>query len=199
MTYTEPLILVFVLIALAGLVRRRRALATIGIPGVLFGRSCAIGVGTVHKYVKRAEASLGRCPRIGIKRRCRSPDFGVNHEQLRSSKYVTLQLLWEEYRQGTAIATRDSANCTSVGGPSSTWFCGKRTKPGKRCSWIGPARRFRFGIATPAFPGNRRCSWPRWGQFLDLRRGRARSADGVLVARARAHLCEFPVSMRDWG
>src|ERR1035437_6301229 len=36
MTYTEPLILVFGLIALAGLVRRRRALATIGILGFLF-------------------------------------------------------------------------------------------------------------------------------------------------------------------
>jgi hypothetical protein len=31
MTYTEPLILVFVLIALAGLVRRRLALATVGV------------------------------------------------------------------------------------------------------------------------------------------------------------------------
>ena len=35
MTYTEPLILVFVLIALAGLVLRRRALAAIGILGLL--------------------------------------------------------------------------------------------------------------------------------------------------------------------
>src|ERR1019366_2117538 len=36
MTYTEPLILVFGLIALAGLVRRRRALVTIGVLGLLF-------------------------------------------------------------------------------------------------------------------------------------------------------------------
>jgi uncharacterized SAM-binding protein YcdF (DUF218 family) len=35
MTYTEPLILVFVLIALAGLVRRRLALATVGVLGLL--------------------------------------------------------------------------------------------------------------------------------------------------------------------
>ena len=35
MTYTEPLILVFVLLALAGLVRRRLALATIGVLGLL--------------------------------------------------------------------------------------------------------------------------------------------------------------------
>ena len=36
MTYTEPLILVFGMVALAGLVRRRRALSTIGILGFLF-------------------------------------------------------------------------------------------------------------------------------------------------------------------
>jgi len=35
MTYTEPLILMFVLIALAGLVRRRRALATMGLFGLV--------------------------------------------------------------------------------------------------------------------------------------------------------------------
>ena len=33
------------------------------------GRSCAIGVSTVHKYLKRASrrASLGRFPKIGMK------------------------------------------------------------------------------------------------------------------------------------
>src|SRR4029077_19718998 len=85
------------------------------------GRSCAIGVGTVHKYLKRAEAAGGtwpfpedweqargdamvsprRAPSIaGQNPALSSPDFGVIHEQLCSSKYVTLQLLWEEYRQG---------------------------------------------------------------------------------------------------
>jgi DNA-directed RNA polymerase specialized sigma24 family protein len=34
------------------------------------GRSCSIGVSTVHKYLKRAEAAAlpGRCPTIGMKR-----------------------------------------------------------------------------------------------------------------------------------
>ena len=31
------------------------------------------------------------------------PDFAAIHEQLRSSKYVTLQLLREEYRQGKSM------------------------------------------------------------------------------------------------
>jgi transposase len=36
------------------------------------------------------------------------PDFATIHEQLRSSKYVTLELLWEEYRQGNPEGYRYS-------------------------------------------------------------------------------------------
>src|SRR5258708_26396884 len=90
------------------------------------GRSCSIGVSTVHKYLKRAEAAgvtwplpkdwdEARVEAMVFPRRepnlakhnpaehnpARTPpDFAAIHEQLRSSKYVTLQLLWEEYRQG---------------------------------------------------------------------------------------------------
>jgi transposase len=39
------------------------------------------------------------------------PDFAAVHEQLRSSKYVTLQLLWEEYRQGNPEGYRYSRFC----------------------------------------------------------------------------------------
>jgi transposase len=39
------------------------------------------------------------------------PDFAAIHEQLRSSKYVTLQLLWEEYRQGNPEGYRYSRFC----------------------------------------------------------------------------------------
>src|SRR4029078_7089101 len=77
------------------------------------GRSCAIGVSTVHKYLKRAEAAgvtwplpsdwgEARIEAMGVPRReptiaehnpaRTSPDFAAVHEQLRSSKYVTLQL-----------------------------------------------------------------------------------------------------------
>ena len=84
------------------------------------GRSCSIGVSTVHKYLKRAEAAgvtwplpedwdearveamvfPRREPSIAEHNPARTPpDFAAIHEQLRGSKYVTLQLLWEEYRQ----------------------------------------------------------------------------------------------------
>src|SRR6266852_1602786 len=84
------------------------------------GRSCAIGVSTVHKYLKRAEAAGVRWPlpedwdeaRLEAMLFPRPepaalekppgrtlPDLASIHEQLRSNKYVTLQLLWEEYRR----------------------------------------------------------------------------------------------------
>src|SRR5450759_1546834 len=96
------------------------------------GRSCSIGVSTVHKYLKRAEA-VGlswplpedwdearveamvfprREPNIAEHNPARTPpDFTAIHEQLRSSKYVTLQLLWEEYRQADPEGYRYSRFC----------------------------------------------------------------------------------------
>src|SRR5271163_592724 len=84
------------------------------------GRSCAIAVSTVHKYLKRAEAAGVSWPLpedwdearvdaavfppaasavIESQPARTPPDFAAIHEQLRSHKHVTLQLLWEEYRQ----------------------------------------------------------------------------------------------------
>src|SRR5437762_1791141 len=96
------------------------------------GRSCAIGVSTVHKYLKRAQAAgvtwplpegwdearvealvfPRREPSIAEQNPARTPpDYAAVHEQLRSSKYVTLQLLWEEYRQGNPEGYRYSRLC----------------------------------------------------------------------------------------
>jgi transposase len=96
------------------------------------GRSCSIGVSTVHNYLKRAEAAgvtwplpegwdearveaalfPRREPTVGEKNPARTPpDFAAIHEQLRSSKYVTLQLLWEEYREGNPEGYRYSRFC----------------------------------------------------------------------------------------
>src|SRR5438309_4781887 len=96
------------------------------------GRSCSIAVSTVHKYLKRAEAAgltwplpedwdearveavafPRREPTIVEKNAARTPmDFAAIHEQLRSSKYVTLQLLWEEYRQANPDGYRYSRYC----------------------------------------------------------------------------------------
>ncbi len=50
-----------------------------------------------------------REPNIAEKNPARTPPgFASIHEQLRSSKYVTLQLLWEEYRQGNPEGYRTS-------------------------------------------------------------------------------------------
>jgi len=96
------------------------------------GRSCSIGVSTVHKYLKRAEAAGVTWPLPGdwdearvealvFPRRQPSlaehnpartpPDFAAIQEQLRGSKYVTLQLLWEEYHQTQPDAYRYSRFC----------------------------------------------------------------------------------------
>jgi transposase len=96
------------------------------------GRSCAIAVSSVHKYLKRAEAAglswplpegwdeariealvfPRREPSVAEQDPARTPpDFAAIHEQLRSSKYVTLQLLWEEYRQANPEGYRYSRFC----------------------------------------------------------------------------------------
>src|SRR5437764_12178874 len=96
------------------------------------GRSCAIGVSTVHKYLKRAEAAglswplpedwdearmeamvfPRREPSIAEHNPARTPpDFAAINEQLRSSPYVSLQLLWEEYRQANPEGYRYSRFC----------------------------------------------------------------------------------------
>ena len=78
------------------------------------GRSCAIGVSTVHKYLKRAEAAgltwplpkdwdearvesavfPRSTPPTGRRQPVRSePDFTAIQAQLRSHRHLTLQLL----------------------------------------------------------------------------------------------------------
>jgi len=96
------------------------------------GRSCAIGVSTVCKYLKRAEAAgvtwplpegwddarveAALFPRTAspakVQRAERSqPDFAAMHEQLRQHRHLTLQLLWEEYRQANPEGYRYSRFC----------------------------------------------------------------------------------------
>jgi transposase len=96
------------------------------------GRSCAIAVSTVHKYLKRAEAAgvswplpedwdearveaavfpPAPPPAVESQTARTPPDFAAMHEQLRSNKYVTLQLLWEEYRQASPDGYRYSRFC----------------------------------------------------------------------------------------
>ena len=96
------------------------------------GRSCAIGVSTVCKYLKRAEAAGVTWPLpegwddVRVEAALfpaktssakeptaerSQPDFASFHEQLRKHRHLTLQLLWEEYRQTTPNGYRYSRFC----------------------------------------------------------------------------------------
>jgi transposase len=81
-------------------------------------RSCSISQGAVSKYLKRAQAAgvswplpegwdearleealFGHRPRR-VYETCRpTPDSATLHQELQSHRHLTLQLLWEEYRQ----------------------------------------------------------------------------------------------------
>lgn len=81
-------------------------------------RSCSLGRSTVHDYLQRAqaagvswplpedwdeeklEATLFGLPQGRTSDRDKAdPDFAAIHEQKQRHRHVTLQLLWEEYRQ----------------------------------------------------------------------------------------------------
>ena len=93
-------------------------------------RSCSIGQASVHRYLERASAAglswplpedcddrrlnelLFPAAPAGGSPSVRGPvDFAVIHHQLQSHKHVTLQLLWEEYRQSQPEGYRYSRFC----------------------------------------------------------------------------------------
>jgi transposase len=92
-------------------------------------RSCSIAVSTVHDYLKRAEAAkvswplpegwddtrleaaLYPCPEARPQPKKSPPDFAQVHEQLRTHRHVTMQLLWEEYREANPEGYRYSRFC----------------------------------------------------------------------------------------
>ncbi len=95
-------------------------------------RSCSIAVSTVHEYLKRAaeakvswplpdgwddtrlEAALYPNPDAKPQPKKSPPDFAVVHEQLRSHRHVTMQLLWEEYREANPDGYRYSRYVAAV-------------------------------------------------------------------------------------
>ena len=94
-------------------------------------RSCSISVSTVHEYLKRAAAaklswplpddwddarleaalfpSPGSSPQPPTGKA--APDFAAIHEQLQRHRHVTLQLVWEEYRDANTDGYRYSRFC----------------------------------------------------------------------------------------
>ena len=95
-------------------------LHSLGLKQQQIARSCAIAQSTVHGYLKAAtaagvswplppdwdeqrleEALSGRASAVATRRKNHAPDFGAIRLQLQSHRNLTLQLLWEEYRQST--------------------------------------------------------------------------------------------------
>ncbi len=94
-------------------------------------RSCGMGLGTVHDYLERAAAAgigwplpeewseeeleaklFGNQPvQTQAARQRPQPDWRSIHEQLQQHRHLTLQLVWEEYRQ------------THPEGYRYSWFC----------------------------------------------------------------------------
>lgn len=79
--------------------------------------SCGIRLSTMHAYLERAAAGIGWPLAEGLEEeeleaklfgkqavvakavRWPQPDWKAIHEQLQQHRHLTLQLLWEEYRQ----------------------------------------------------------------------------------------------------
>jgi len=94
-------------------------------------RCCGMGLGTVHEYLERATTAgigwplpegfseeeleaklLGNQPvRAKAVEQRPQPDWKTIHEQLQQHRHLTLQLVWEEYRQANPEGYRYS------------WFC----------------------------------------------------------------------------
>ncbi len=93
-------------------------LRSLGLNQHQMARSCAIAQSTVHKYVKAAEAAGLGWPLPADWDDCQLeealfparperqassgqalPDFAAIHQELQGHKHLTLQLVWEEYRQ----------------------------------------------------------------------------------------------------
>src|SRR5580704_1795009 len=110
---------------------------------------CAVGKGTVRRYLQRTTAAglswplpadlddarlekkLFPPPPVAAPEERPLPDCAAIHKELKSRKNVTLQLLWEEYKESYPL------------GYNYTWFCDRNTAPAKKCSWIMPDRPFR--------------------------------------------------------
>ena len=95
-------------------------LHSLGLKQQQIARSCSIAQSTVHGYLKAAaeagvswplpadwneqqiqEALGGRLRSVATRRKNQAPDFASIRLELQSHRNLTLQLLWEEYRQST--------------------------------------------------------------------------------------------------
>jgi len=99
-------------------IREVLRLSALGLTQQQVARSCSIVQSTVHRYLKLAEAAqlrwplpedltdqkldellFGSRPAPPDRRRYAPPDFAAIHKELECHKDLTLELLWQEYRQ----------------------------------------------------------------------------------------------------
>ena len=126
-----------------------------GLANRQIARSCRVNHSTVADYLQRAEAAgliswplpvdldeTGLEARLFPPTEARSepsrsaPNWPAIHEELHDHKHVTLQLLWEEYKQAGArrVSIQPVLRALSAaGGASWIWCCGKSTAPEKSC------------------------------------------------------------------
>jgi transposase len=111
-------------------IREVLRLHSLGLKQRQIARSCSVGQSTVSEYIKAAEAAGLRWPDIAdwdeakllatlvpnapvVRARSRlpAPDFAAVHTELQQHKYLTLQLVWEEYRAQHPDGYRYSRFC----------------------------------------------------------------------------------------
>lgn len=105
-------------------------LHALGLSQRQIARSCAVGQATVSEYLKAAETAGVKwseiahwdddrlCQAVAPARkapeshhRLPEPDYAAIHRELQTNKHVTLQLLWEEYREQQPDGYRYSRFC----------------------------------------------------------------------------------------
>jgi hypothetical protein len=147
------------------------------------GRSCAIAVSTVHKYLKRAEAAGVSWPRPedwtrpGWRRRCSHRRCRRQRSHKRLARHPTLPRCMSSC--GNTVISLCKCCGRSTGKPIQRLplFALLRTVPAlaveaergaaagsirqaRRCSSIRRARPFRYTTGTPATCGKPLYSWP---------------------------------------
>ncbi len=93
-------------------------LHALGLKQQQIARSCSIAQSTVHEYIQAAQAAVihwplpaewgdrqlaealfPQRPQPELRRKDALPDFATLHQELQIHRHLTLQLVWEEYRQ----------------------------------------------------------------------------------------------------
>ena len=111
-------------------IREVLRLRSLGLSQRQIATSCAVGQATVSEYLKAADAAGLKWPDIadwgedrllqaaarsrgkpGHRKQSPEPDYTSIRHELQTNKHVTLQLLWEEYREKTPDGYRYSRFC----------------------------------------------------------------------------------------